>query len=154
MAPCPWTCLASAALIIGMIYFHFITNKSKIVQQYRQNLPSGLQQLYDKISVERMNLCFQGYTLGFVISLIFIGYNSMKQKWSTSTMVCSTILITFTVNYFYYLLSPKSDWMLNKINNGEQARAWLHMYREMQTNYHTGMLLGIIAVGVFAAAFR
>jgi hypothetical protein len=60
----------------------------------------------------------------------------------------------FLTNYFYYMLSPKSDWMLNHTNNPEQVKAWLQMYREMSYNYHAGLALGIIGVGILAFAFR
>jgi hypothetical protein len=52
------------------------------------------------------------------------------------------------------MLSPKSDWMLNYMSNPQEVKAWLLMYREMQFNYHMGLVLGIIAVGIFAFAFR
>jgi hypothetical protein len=44
--------------------------------------------------------------------------------------------------------------MLNHVKDEEQVKAWLIMYKEMQYNYHMGLVLGIIAVGVFAFAFR
>jgi uncharacterized membrane protein YkgB len=52
------------------------------------------------------------------------------------------------------MLHPKSKWMLNYLNDKEQVKAWLQMYRTMQFNYHLGLVLGIIGVGVFAFAFR
>jgi hypothetical protein len=44
--------------------------------------------------------------------------------------------------------------MLNHINNAEQAKAWLIMYRSMQVYYHTGLVLGILAVALITFAFR
>jgi hypothetical protein len=44
--------------------------------------------------------------------------------------------------------------MLNHIHSPEQTKAWLTMYREMQKYYHIGLVFGIIAVGLFAFAFR
>jgi hypothetical protein len=44
--------------------------------------------------------------------------------------------------------------MLDNINSPEQTRAWLQMYREMQYQYHFGMVIGIIAVVMLALAFR
>jgi hypothetical protein len=64
------------------------------------------------------------------------------------------VAISFVTNYFYYVLSPKSDWMLNHIKTPEQTKAWLGMYRGMQVYYHTGLVLGLFAVGTFAFAFR
>jgi hypothetical protein len=73
---------------------------------------------------------------------------------SASGMVCLVIATAFLTNYFYYVLSPKTDFMLNHIDDQEQAKNWLRMYREMSFNYHSGLALGIVAVGVLAFAFR
>ena len=44
--------------------------------------------------------------------------------------------------------------MLNHMGSQEEVKAWLQMYREMQYNYHAGLALGIVGVGVLAFAFR
>lgn len=154
--PCSTTCLISAVLIIAMIYFHNATSKSKIVQEYKKQLPSNLQNLYEKITSERLRLNYYGYILGLVLSLIIIlyNYNLRRNKLTTISLVCLVIVVSFFTNYFYYILSPKSTYMLEHINSPEQTKAWLTIYREMQYNYHFGMVVGIIAVGVLAFAFR
>jgi hypothetical protein len=154
--PCSVTCMIAVALIIAMIYFQNATTKSKIVQEYKKQLPSNLQNLYEKISGERMRLNYYGYVLGLVLSLIIIWYNySFKgSKLTNTSLVCLVIVVSFFTNYFYYILSPKTTYMLQHINSPEQTKAWLSMYREMQYNYHFGFIVGIVAVGVLAFAFR
>jgi uncharacterized protein YacL len=148
--------MISAVFIIGMIYFYNMTNKSEIVNHYKEKLPSGLQKRYENISEERKKISIHGYILGLVFSLLIIFYNlKIKgQKLNTTSLVCTVMATCFLTNYFYYMLTPKSDWMLNHINNPEQVKAWLQMYREMSYNYHAGLALGIIGVGILAFAFR
>jgi hypothetical protein len=154
--PCAVSCMISAIFVIGMIYFYNLTDKSVIVKHYKSSLSSDLQKRYEKITNERVNLSYQGYILGVILSLGIIFYNLKikRSKMNTSALVCIVIATSFITNYFYYMLSPKSDWMLNHMNNQEEVKAWLLMYREMQFNYHMGLVLGIIAVGIFAFAFR
>ena len=154
--PCSATCLVATALIIAMIYFQNATTKSKIVQEYKKQLPSNLQKLYEKLSAERLRISYYGYTLGLVLSLIIIlyNYNLTKNKLETTSVVCLVIVVSFFTNYFYYILSPKSTYMLDHINSVEQTKAWVAMYREMQYNYHLGFVIGVVAVGVLAFAFR
>ena len=154
--PCTISCMISAVFIIGMIYFYNMTNKSEIVKHYKEKLPSDLQKRYENISEERKKISIHGYILGLVFSLFIIFYNvKLKgQRLNTFALVCTVMATCFLTNYFYYMLSPKSDWMLNHINNPEQVKAWLHMYREMSYNYHAGLALGIIGVGILAFAFR
>jgi len=153
--PCVISCMISTVFIVGMIYFYNMTNKSEIVKHYKEKLPSDLQKRYDKISNERMKISLYGYTLGVIISLFIIFYNlKIKKNMNSFSLVCTVMSTCFLTNYLYYTLSPKSDWMLNHMNSPEQVKSWLLMYREMSYNYHMGILLGIIAVGIIAFAFR
>ena len=153
---CTISCMISAIFIIGMIYFYNMTDKSTIVKHYKEKLSSDLQKRYDNIAKERMTISYYGYGLGVILSLIIIFYNLKIKgaKMNTFALVCTVMATCFLTNYFYYILSPKSDWMLNHMGNQEEVKAWLQMYREMSYNYHLGLALGIIGVGILAFAFR
>ncbi len=156
MVPCTISCSISAVFILGMIYMNYSVAKSQIIVNYKAQLPENLQKVYEEITSERTTIYYQGYVLGFILSLFIILGNvySDHKMLSTRSMVCLVLATSFLTNYFYYTLSPKKNWMLNYIETPEQTKAWLQMYRGMQVYYHTGLLLGIIAVGVFAHAFR
>ena len=153
---CTISCMISAIFIIGMIYFYNMTDKSEIVKHYKDKLTIPLQKRYEKITEERKRISYYGYGLGLILSLFIIFYNTKMRgyKMNTFSLVCMVMAVCFLTNYFYYILSPKSDWMLNHTSNQEEVKAWLQMYREMSYNYHMGLLLGIIGVGVGAFAFR
>ena len=153
---CAISCMISTIFIIGMIYFYNMTDKSSIVKHYKEKLSSDLQKRYDMIVKERKSISYQGYILGFILSLFIIFYNLKIKgvKMSNFALVCTVMTTSFLTNYFYYMLTPKSDWMLNHTGNQEEVKAWLQMYREMSYNYHAGLALGIIAVGILAFAFR
>ena len=148
---CCTSCAISCIFLIGMIYFYNATDKSEIVKQYKDTLSPDLQERYEKITAERRKISYQGYALGLLLSFVIL-YN--RGKMNTISLVCTVIATSFLTNYFYYMLSPKSDWMLNHITNQDQIHAWLLMYRAMSYNYHLGIVFGIIAVGMFAFAFR
>lgn len=153
---CSISCSIATAFIIGKIYFYNATTNSQVVQHYREKLPPHLKTLYDKLSNERLMISTYGYVLGFILSLFIIYYNrSLKrEKMNNLSLVCIVVSTCFLTNYFYYSLAPKSDWMLNHITNGEQSKLWLEMYKKMSYYYHSGLVLGIIAVGFLAFAFR
>lgn len=154
---CSFSCALSTIFIIGMIYFYNATNKSNVVKQYRSSLSSELREKYDKITKERMNISYQGYILGFFLSLLIVFYNKSLSKnkvFNNYSLICIVISTSFITNYFYYILSPKSDKMINYLKTKEEIEKWQTIYREMQYNYHFGIVLGIIAVGIMAFAFR
>ena len=156
MLPCTISCSISAVFLIGMIYMNYAITKSEIILQYKSQLPEKFQKIYEQITNERTTIYYQGYVLGFILSLFIIFGNvySDHKLLSTTSMVCLVLAISFITNYFYYILSPKKKWMLNYIETPDQTKLWLQMYRGMQVYYHTGLVLGIIAVGIFALAFR
>ncbi len=153
---CSTSCAISAIFIIGMIYFYNATSKSELVKNYKAKMTKENQNIYDKIVADRLKISYQGYALGFLISLIIILYNlSFKShKLNTLPITCIVIATSAITNYFYYILSPKSDSMLNYVKNNKDAQEWYIMYKEMQYNYHFGLALGIVAVGFLSFAFR
>ena len=153
---CKISCSISLVFIIGMIYMTYAVNNSHITEKYKQQLPDNLKTTYEKITQERTRIYYQGYILGAAISLLILFYNNkiLKKKLSTIPMVCIVTATSFIVNYFYYILSPKSDYMLNHIETKEQNIAWLNMYRGMQVYYHTGLVLGILAISFMAISFQ
>jgi len=156
--PCSVSCMLSLIFIISMIYFQNATTSNRTVEKYYLQLPPHLQKIYKQISNERLRIYYFGYILGFVISLIII-FNNYKltknvNKLSTTSLICITVTVSFIVNYFYYILTPKTIYMLQVIDTHEQTKAWLTIYRAMQIYYHVGLLLGIIGVGLLAFAFR
>jgi len=154
--PCLLSCGISAIFIIGMIYMNYSIYQSNILVNYQKQLPENLQMKYKNIVNERISIYYFGYILGFILACLIIFYNVqvIKTKYSTVSLVCSVVAISFLTNYFYYILSPKSDWMLNHVVDPQQTKAWLAMYRGMQVYYHSGLVLGIFAVGFFGFAFR
>lgn len=153
---CTISCFISAVFLIAMIYFNISTLNSEVVNKYKDSLSPDLQVVYDKIAKERLSISMCGYSLGLVLSIIIIFYNTRlkRNRLGAKSLVCIVITTSFLTNYFYYTLSPKSDWMLNHLKTPEENKAWVEMYREMKYNYHLGFVLGIIAVGMLAFAFR
>jgi hypothetical protein len=156
MAPCTLSCAISAIFIIGMIYFYNRTDNNDFVKNYKSRLSPELQTKYDKIVSERLTITYQGYGLGVLIALCIIFYSLYirHERLKTLPLICIVVSTCFITNYFYYSLYPKSDWLLNHMKNPEEIKNWLRLYKEMQYNYHMGLVFGIIAVGVFAFAFR
>jgi uncharacterized BrkB/YihY/UPF0761 family membrane protein len=154
---CTITCALAIMFLVATIYLNITAGKKETISKYKKNLTPELKKVYNKIVKERINISTQGYLAGFIISLIVIitNYNqNIDKKLSTISIVCIVLGITFTVQYFYYSLYPKTDWMLNHIKDPKQTKAWLNMYKEMKNDYHTGLLLGLVAVAVTAIAFR
>ena len=54
--------------------------------------------------------------------------------------------ISYSVNYFFYILHPKTDYMVLHLNTEKERKAWLDIYKTMQFNYHLGFALGLVGM--------
>jgi hypothetical protein len=151
---CSISCAISFVFIVGMLYFYNATHNNKTIIEYKKQLNSEQREAYDKIAKERLHISLQGYVLGFVFSLIIIFYYYENKRIKPAAVVCLVLATSCLTNYFYYMLMPKSDWLLNHVESKAQTQSWLNMYRAMQYYYHAGLVLGIMGVGVLAYAFR
>lgn len=157
--PCYISCFLAAVFVLATIFTTSATQHNKTIQHYQGQLSSELVTLYRKITEERKGIYYYGYALGLVLSGIIIFYNTNANnqssvKMTNMSMVCLVITVSFLTNYFYYMLSPKTTYMLDHIKTPEQTKAWLEMYKAMQYYWHAGLVFGIVAVAFLAFAFR
>ena len=58
--------------------------------------------------------------------------------------VCLFIVVSLGFNWAYYLLYPKTTYMLNHLTSSDQVKAWLAIYREMKFRSYSGLILGVL----------
>lgn len=153
MVPCTITCFIALVIVVAMIIMTFMVSNDSFIKNYQSKLPADIKKEYERIVAERQQIYFTGYLIGFVVS-IFVIIFVMKMRMPVSTMVCLTVVISTVINYFYYILSPKSNYMVELLKTDQQRQDWLKTYKSMQYYYHFSFVLGAVAVGVFAYAFR
>ena len=145
---CAASCAIATVFIVAMIFTMYGSDKTDATHNFKRILTPQQNEIYAKITNERRHIYFVGFGLGLILSFIFLLWNHMSRSGSRRVGQCSTICIvgaiTFTTNYFYYMLSSKSDWMILHIEGDTQKKAWLHIYKKMQYNYHIGALLGLV----------
>ena len=161
---CATSCGIAATLIAGMAYCTYMGNRTKLVQDYMHTLSADQRQIYAKIVEERRGIYLRGFGLGLFLSALLLGIHHQYLTMSRAVLLCNVAAITLATNYFYYMLSPKSDWMVlhfenksdsanHSTNNHSDAANWLRVYRGMQVNYHVGLVLGIAGTVLLSNAF-
>lgn len=137
-------CIVAFIFIGASLYTLFGCDHCK---NYKANLNEEQLIIYHKISQERRNIAVQGLILGLFLAFIFM-YLTHK-TFNPLACGCSFAAVVLFVQYLYYMLYPKSDYMILHID-GEQKEEWLEVYKEMQYRYHIGMVLGIIGYFILA----
>ncbi len=153
MRLCGTTCALAITFLVADIYMAISADKGHMKQQFMATLPNEEKVRYQSIIDERRNIYFKGYFVGIICSVVFLFLTrDMKRTKIMSTgIICTVGGITLLVNYLYYILSPKSDFMILHLDNKKQREAWLDIYRHMQVKYHTGLVLGVVAAMIAAS---
>ena len=144
---CGTSCIIAGAFIFSSVFLSMRVDKYALKDPLFQKISSENRKKYMMITNERRNIYLKGFGLGFIMSILFllISYQQGK-KFSSITKMCGVLAISFIVNYFYYILSPKSDYMILHLNTPIERQAWLNIYKTMQFNYHLGFVLGLIGM--------
>ena len=150
MSICIQSCSLSIVFFVSMFYFSVwkIEERTEDLNNFEKLLSAEQKEIYANIKQERRNIYLSGYSIGFFLSIMAILYyrNNSKTKLTKINMICLVFTISFITNYFYYILSPKSNYMILHLHKQEEKEAWLKIYKSMQYNYHFGFVLGIIAL--------
>ncbi len=139
-------CFESALLGVGLlgasVYTSFVPKEE--VNMLKNMLSGDALNAYNKINKERYTQYFQGLALGFLLVILI---NNFYGEMITNSFHKTTLflLIVMSVSLFYYLMMPKSDYMLNHITTEKENKAWLHVYKTMKNRYIIGFLLGALA---------
>ena len=150
---CAISCAIAFIFIVANIYCCAFSHRSGgVIHEFVAKLSPDNQRRYAVITRERQGIYFMGLFLGFILSMILLVCCRKYFLGSRGGILCMVAAVSFSVNYFYYILSPKSDWMVLHLRSGEETQAWLNVYRTMQYNYHIGLVLGILAVVAFGNA--
>jgi hypothetical protein len=154
---CGITCSIGLMFLIANLYVTFTADKTKQKQEFYNTLSEDKIEKYESIIKERRGIYLKGYGLGLILAFISLflyekfGWNDKRKGLNN---ICFIGGITLLVNYFYYMLSPKTDYMVLHLNEENQRKKWLNINKTMQFKYHIGLLLGIIASMVLSYSVK
>jgi hypothetical protein len=155
---CYGSCMFASVFLIANIYTMFSCSNDNNKQEFKNTLTQEQQVLYEQIIQERKKIYYGGFLLGIVLSFIAVYFGNKlmftnNTKSSALPKICMIATITFVTNYLFYILYPKTDYMLLHLNDKTQIQGWLTIYKKMQFKFHLGFVLGIIAVIIYSYGF-
>jgi hypothetical protein len=141
---CGTACFVAVVFALSTLLFPLLLNRD-IVGGYRARLPPAAQVALKAASKERATLAFQGLVLGMIVGT---GTVLLLGKMGRAMGACVLASIAFVVQFLYYMLSPKSVWVVKHLRSTEQRKDWLRVYREYQKAYYGSIAVGVAGAGL------
>lgn len=163
---CSTSFTIASIFIIASIYMTSRINKSTVSNAFLSTLSKEQQEKYEKITNERKSIYYKGFFYSFLLAILLLILKSLllsnkiitsnmitsilKNKYQSGSFIAGTTLLT---TYFYYILAPKTDYMVLHLESKKQKEEWLNVYKTMQYTYHSGLALGIVAMFFFGMVY-
>jgi len=136
-------CVVGFSLLIAKLYMTLSYSKFTLMDKFIKVLNTTQRTTYLSIIQERSFIYIQGMIIGLLLGFAYLYYvNGID---NIKSHVCAFVSIVMVTNVIYYLLMPKSTYMLDHIKGEKQITAWKNIYLYMQYRYITGILIGILA---------
>ena len=136
------SCMVAFALLGSKLLIMGSSGYSKNKYELVNMLNDKQKEAYFNIVKERGTLFMRGIILGCTIAFITV---YLMSSGNTLSKTCLFLTISILTSHYYYLLMPKSDYILKHLENKEQINAWLKMYKEMNFKSNLGNILGAAA---------
>mgnify|MGYP001446590553 CR=1 FL=1 len=131
-------CLIGSALLGSSLVTMATSKTSGNFKKFNDLLTDDQKKIYKDIHKERLTIYIQGLILGTLLAIFVTKQSAFKQ----TNNVCLFVTIALGVNWMYYLLYPKTKYMLEELGTKEQNKAWLAIYKEMKLRCLIGLILG------------
>jgi uncharacterized protein YacL len=133
-------CLLSFALIGASIFTMLGCKSCDPFIAYEESLDENQKEIYANILREREKIYLYGLILGILLSSLYLYFSNKSYVKYNVCIFTSIILVT---QYLFYMLYPKTHYMLEFMKNQDQVNKWLEVYKTMQNRYYLGGLFGI-----------
>ena len=146
---CSLKCLLAAGLFSSMLYSTLNQTKNVLVTKFQETLTEEQNAVYKQVVKERMTIYVNGLLLGLLLGFIYLNFVNK----SSVKSACMFTVVVLGTNYLYYMLYPKTQYMLPLLETEEQRVAWVVVYKEMRHRCFIGFILGMVAyllIGLYA----
>lgn len=136
-------CLLGVGFLMSMVFTMSGKHESVNKKAYLASLTPEQSQVYQEVVDEREGLYYKGLCLGTLLGGLYMYFYGLGGQGLVKNACLFTTIVMATMTFFYMLM-PKSKWMVNYLTHPAQIELWRRVYREMSYRYYLGFALGIV----------
>jgi len=141
MTDCSTICIFAMAIILGSLFLNISTMFSNDIKNLLNTLSHEQRETYYNIAKERFLHYITGGFLGVLISTII--YLTCRYD-----CLCAYLIAIIIIQYVYYLMKPKSQYMIRVLKTQEQIDAWLKVNNNMRKRFIMGIAVSVVGLGL------
>lgn len=135
---------AAGFIGVSLYYYWRKSSVSEKMEYLERVLDDDLMNKYNQICAERRNIFIFSTIVGIILALVYARYHIKHKDYSHWCNVCYTIIIVKVVSIILYMVTPKSQYLMDHIKTAEQGQAWNEVYKEMRYNMIYGYMIGLV----------
>lgn len=135
-----YTAIASHLAIIG----YKISGSAETKDMIKHFTPKQMN-VYNDIRKERRTHYLLGVGIGLIIATTFIMKNKIV---CPKKYICAFIGLALFVGNIFYELMPKSQWMIEHLDNAGDVQRWNSVYKKFRMLTGYGELLGFVLFAI------
>lgn len=151
---CDIWCIIAFVFISIFISSQIVKSKKKIFSNFIRELDSNQTKIYLNIIQERSNIFTKGLLLGLIISCLIAYYVYNTKKCKIINVFCIFIGITLLTTTIFYMLYPKTKYIIPYLNTSKQRIYWINIYKTFNRYKYISIIIGIILFILFKYEFH
>ena len=144
---CIQSCLVSSMLFFSILATMVASKVSPSHKKFQELLNDKQKEIHSKIVKERGTIFVIGLLVGILVAYLVTTVLALQKRVNKN---CLFVGLAIFINIVFYMVYPKSDYMLLHLEGKEQVQAWLDIYKEMKMKKFIGMGVGLFAYYIMA----
>ena len=138
---CIKTCMLSTVIIFWFVSGMLVNKKTPVFTNLMNSLDDEQKQKFDMIVKERTIIFKKSLGGALVLTLILL-LNLRNKNMSLKKLICVSIVSSVFLMTLFYMIHPKSDYMVRHLKTQDQRDKWVKMKMDMGMKKYVGLGLG------------
>ena len=135
---CIKTCMLSTVIIFWFVAGMLVNKKTPVFTNLINSLDDEQKQKFDMIVKERTNIFKKSLGCALVLTLMLI-ITLRNKNMSLQKLICVVIVSSVFWMTLFYMIHPKSDYMIRHLKTQDQRDKWVKMKMDMGMKNYVGL---------------
>ena len=139
---CIKTCMLSTVIIFWFVSGMLVNKKTPVFTNLMNSLDDEQKQKFDRIVKERTSIFKKSLGGALILTLVLV-LTLINKNMDLKKQICVVIVSSVFLMTLFYMIHPKSDYMVRHLKTQDQRDKWVKMRMDMGMKKYVGLGLGV-----------